>query len=130
MSYIVNLAKKLTDLDFNVASNMCDSENITEFSRLVTFYKQEGHLFYGVCIINCDNGSDYKNIANVALKGFERIDINKVIINIFLSSKSDDELLKYTHNDVEDYNGKIVNIKWLVDTTNDSIIVKGSQPDD
>ncbi|MGN1318697.1 MAG: rhomboid family intramembrane serine protease, partial [Lachnospirales bacterium] len=27
-------------------------------------------------------------------------------------------------------NGKTVNIKWLIDTTSESIIVKGSQPDD
>lgn len=130
MSYIVNLAKSLTDLRFSIIEGMCDSHNITEFSKYLLFGRQEGHIFYGISVINCDSGCDYKTITELIKKSVDGLKSNKIIVNIYLSSSPNDELMEYIQNDIEDYNAEMISLKWLVDTENENIIVKGSQPND
>jgi len=130
MSYIVNLAKGLTNENFNIITGLCSSQNITEHTRFLTFAKREGHINYGIAIINCDIESDYKQAAGLLSDSFSNIEGNKIFINIFLSSNIDDELISYVHNDIDNYNSNFINIKWLVNAEENKFIVEGSQPDD
>lgn len=130
MSFIVNIAKELTNINFNVAPGLCDSQNISNYSKFITFARQEGHICYIVCVVNCDMLPDYKDFAEKMQNHIASINGNKVVVNIFVSSNVDDELMSFAQNDIDDYNADIVNIKWVVDIKNETIIVKGSQPDD
>lgn len=128
MAYIVNLAQELTNIHFNIVTGLCSSQNITEHTKFMTFSKRQGHIIYGVCVINCDIEEDHKKYKELIAKSFSSIEGKKIFLTVFLSSAPDENLIEYSKNDIYDYSCDFVDIKWVVDISEKNIIVKGEQP--
>lgn len=128
MSFIKNFTEKLLESEFRPISNFHSSKTIGENTEYVGFIKQVGAVSYGVVIINADLKYDYKGFYKDVLSFFSQL--NKVIVTgVFVSKKPDEELLKFTKNDVEDYGESLIDIRWTVDLSENKRIVNGNQPD-
>ncbi len=128
MSFIKNFTEKLLESEFKPISNFHSSKIIGDNTEYVGFIKQSGPISYGVVIINADLKYDYKGFYKDVLSFFSQL--NKVIVTgVFVSSRVDDELLKFTENDIEDYQESLIDVRWTVDLSENRLIVRGSQPD-
>ncbi len=128
MAYIADVAKELTNIHFNIVPGLCSSQNITEFTKFMTFSKRQGHIVYGICVINCNMESDYKKYAEIISKSFKSVEGKKIFLMVFLSSAPDENLIEYSKNDIDDYSADFVEAKWVVDISKNDIVVKGQQP--
>lgn len=128
MAYMVNVAQELTNRHFNIVSGLCSSQNITELIKFMTFSKRQGHIVYGISVVNCDMESDYKKYSQLIAKSFSAIEGKKIFLTVFISSAPDEVLIEYSENDIDDYNADFVEAKWIVDVSKKDIVVKGGQP--
>lgn len=128
MAYMVNVAQEFANRHFNIVSKLCSSQNITELTKFMTFSKRQGHIVYGISVVNCDMESDYKKYSEFISKSFSAIEGKKIFLTVFLSSAPDEYLIQYSENDIDDYNADFVEAKWIVDISKQDIVVKGEQP--
>lgn len=130
MSYIVNLANELININFNVEERFCSSQNIAEDCRLATFLRQQGHILYVVAVINCNMENNYEKCFEYVESSVKNIDGQKIFTAIFVADSPDEKLIEFSHNDIEDYSRELLSVKWVVDVNNESVVVKGHQPDE
>lgn len=130
MSYMTNLAKELTNINFNILENLCTSQNITDLTKIMTFSKRQGSILYTVSVINCDAEKDYEKYENIISNTLKSINVKKIHITVFLTSCIDDKLIDYCKYDVKDYNSNLINVRWILDINNKNIVVNGEQPDE
>lgn len=129
MAFIKNLTERLLEAEYRPIQNFYSSKSIGENTEHIGFVKQVGAVIYGIIIINSDKKYDYmgfyKDTLNYFFKGLKKV----IAVGIFVSENPDDELIKFSERDIEDYTEDLVDIRWVVDTGKNRLIVKGSQPD-
>ncbi len=127
MSFIKNFTEKLLEAEYRPIANFYDNRNIGENTEHLGLIKQVGGIAYGVVIINADRKYDYMGFYKDVISFFSQL--KKVVVTgIFVSKTPDEDLIKFTDNDVEDFEESLIDIRWIVDITENKIIVNGKQP--
>ncbi|MDO4301516.1 MAG: rhomboid family intramembrane serine protease [Clostridia bacterium] len=128
MSFIKNFTEKLLESEYRPIANFYSSKNIGENTEHLGLIKQAGTIAYGVVIINADLKYDYKGFYKDVLSFFSQLK-KVIVIGVFVSCNPQDELIKFTTNNIEDYQESIIDVRWTVDITQNKLIVNGEQPD-
>ncbi len=129
MAFIKNLTEKLLANEFKPIANFYDSRSIGDDTQYLGFSKQTGSIIYGIVIINADKIYDCKGFYDHVLEffsSFERV----MVLGIFVSKSPSEELFSFCSNDIDDYQSRLISIKWIADTQKEALIVKGKQPDE
>ncbi len=129
MAFIKNMAENLIANEFRPINNFYSSPGIGEDTEYIGFVRQIGNITYGIVIINADKKYDYKGFFADTLSFFSQLE-RVMVLGIFASDSPDEELTAYCTQDIEDYQAELISIKWIADTGNNKLRVKGSQPDE
>lgn len=127
MFFIKNFTEKLLENEYKPIANFYSNKHIDENTEYIAFLKQIGQISYCVVVINADKKYDYKGFYKDVLSYLKQLN-KAVVTGIFVTNNADNSLIEFADNDIEDYQKKIVDIRWVVDTSTNSIIVKGHQP--
>lgn len=127
MFFIKNFTEKLLENEYKPIANFYSSKNIDENTEYIAFIKQVGQISYCVVVINADKKYDYKGFYKDVLSYLNQL--NKVVVTgIFVTNSLNDQLIDFTNIDIEDYQNKLIDVRWIVDIKNNKIIVNGQQP--
>ena len=128
MSFIKNFTEKLLGSEYRPIANFYSSKNIGENTEHLGLIKQVGAIAYGVVIINADLKYDYKGFYKDVLSFFSQIE-RVIVTGIFVSGNPDADLIRFTTNNIEDYEESLIDVRWIVDINENKLIVNGEQPD-
>lgn len=127
MFFIKNFTEKLLENEYKPIANFYSSKNIDENTEYIAFVKQVGQISYCVVVINADKKYDYKGFYKDVLSYLNQLN-KAVVTGVFVTSKLNDEIIDFTNIDIDDYQNKLIDVRWIADTENNKLIVNGEQP--
>lgn len=136
LNFYKNIIDGLLEKEYSIIKNCYDNSEVDENSKFIGLIKLNGSMLNFVYIIRLDNMTqDLKahvlNMENISKEIAEKNNIrNAVSVFIFVGSGSEitEEAKSVCFENDFDISERLISIKWIADTENAKLVVRGNQP--
>lgn len=124
IEFTQNLYKRLIEAEFENLNRF--NSSLTEETEFINLFKQIGPVMYIVNLINYNKTNFIKDYKTELINKLDELNVEHIIIINLLIYSSEKPLL---NDDLETQNERVHLISWLVDLTQNELIVPSGQPD-